>query len=193
MSASKGCKDLARPPPQLAPLDAAGTGGQAPRKDVFRDRYRPRERELLKHHPDPERLRSCREAIATGTPCSLIVPPSGDTVPERMPSSVDLPAPFSPTSAWTSPRSNSRDTSSRARVVPNNLPMPVSSRNSALINSPPASPCRQRRYRRSRRNRSRGYARYGHREWRWWLQYRDLECWRASVCAPGTTVSCGAA
>ncbi len=41
---------------------------------------------------------------------------------------VDLPAPFSPTNAWTDPARTVMETSSRARVAPNDLPMPRTSR-----------------------------------------------------------------
>ena len=42
--------------------------------------------------------------------------------------SVDLPAPFSPTNAWTVPARTATETSSRARVAPKDLPSPRTSR-----------------------------------------------------------------
>src|ERR687898_274133 len=45
--------------------------------------------------------------------------------------SVDLPAPFSPTRAWTSPPRSSNDTSSSARVAPNRLDIPRMARTGA--------------------------------------------------------------
>ena len=54
-------------------------------------------------------------------------PLSGWWTPARILTSVLLPAPFSPTSAWTSPGSSSSETSSSACVAPNRLEMPRSS------------------------------------------------------------------
>src|SRR5437868_10998326 len=45
----------------------------------------------------------------TGFPSSWIAPPSGCTAPVRILISVDFPAPFSPTSACTSPDSSASD------------------------------------------------------------------------------------
>src|SRR5580658_8647589 len=47
--------------------------------------------------------------------------------PARIFPSVDLPAPFSPTSAWIDPRPTVRLTWSRARTPPKDLPMSTSS------------------------------------------------------------------
>ncbi len=51
-----------------------------------------------------------------GRPSISIEPLSGFTSPERMRMSVDFPAPFSPTSAWTSPRRRSSETPCSART-----------------------------------------------------------------------------
>src|SRR3954465_7271697 len=51
----------------------------------------------------------------------LTVPASGRCAPVRIFTSVDLPAPFSPTSAWISAGRTSRDTSSSALIPPNCL------------------------------------------------------------------------
>src|SRR5205823_14879264 len=52
-------------------------------------------------------------------------PASGRIAPLRTFISVDLPAPFSPTRAWTSPRHNSRSTPRSACVGPKCLWMPA--------------------------------------------------------------------
>src|SRR2546429_751963 len=53
-----------------------------------------------------------------------MTPPSGRCTPPRMQISVDLPAPFSPTTAWISPRATSKSTPSSATVAPNRLVTP---------------------------------------------------------------------
>ena len=55
---------------------------------------------------------------STSAPSTSIVPLSGATVPEATFISVDLPAPFSPRRAWTSPAATSSVTSVRARTGP---------------------------------------------------------------------------
>src|SRR3954447_23762074 len=55
---------------------------------------------------------------ATGTPSSSTRPLSGRCTPARILTSVDLPAPFSPTSACASPRRSSIQPSSIARTAP---------------------------------------------------------------------------
>ena len=57
------------------------------------------------------------------SPPTAISPRSGRCTPPRMRTSVDFPAPFSPTSACTSPGSTSNATPSSARVAPNCLLM----------------------------------------------------------------------
>ena len=57
-------------------------------------------------------------------PSTAISPRSGRCTPPRMRTSVDLPAPFSPTSACTSPASTSKSTPSSARVAPKCLDTP---------------------------------------------------------------------
>src|ERR1700685_262444 len=52
-----------------------------------------------------------------------MVPLSGCCAPERILMSVDLPAPFSPSSAWISPGSTSRPASSSAWTPGNRLPI----------------------------------------------------------------------
>src|SRR5215211_820200 len=55
----------------------------------------------------------------TSVPRMRSTPVSGRWTPARILTSVDLPAPFSPTSACTSPRWRAIDTSSSARIAPN--------------------------------------------------------------------------
>jgi hypothetical protein len=55
---------------------------------------------------------------ATATPSMVMVPEVSVTTPAITLVSVDLPAPFSPTSAWISPRRRSKSTSSMAGVPP---------------------------------------------------------------------------
>ena len=59
---------------------------------------------------------SCADRCASaGTPSITSVPASACSAPVMILMSVDLPAPFSPTSACTSPRRKSKDTRSSAR------------------------------------------------------------------------------
>src|SRR5438477_2460006 len=55
-------------------------------------------------------------------------PASGDSAPLRILMSVELPAPFSPTIACTSPACRSNETSRSARAPANDLVMDVASR-----------------------------------------------------------------
>ena len=60
----------------------------------------------------PEPLRGVRAIEASPrSPPNVIVPESGGWAPARILSSVDLPAPFSPSSAWISPGATARSTS----------------------------------------------------------------------------------
>ena len=59
----------------------------------------------------------------TSRPAMRSVPESARSAPVMILMSVDLPAPFSPTSAWTSPGRTSKDTPCRARTAPNDLVM----------------------------------------------------------------------
>src|SRR5262245_19016308 len=53
-----------------------------------------------------------------------MAPRSGRCTPPRMRISVDLPAPFSPTMAWISPKATSKSTPASASVAPNSLLTP---------------------------------------------------------------------
>ena len=64
------------------------------------------------------------ERIVTGLPSIRMLPPSAPWAPERIFIRVDLPAPFSPTSAWISPPATAKSTPSSTRTGPNDLLMP---------------------------------------------------------------------
>ena len=59
----------------------------------------------------PELLRDRRVESSSVRPSKTIAPPSGAVAPEATFISVDFPAPFSPSSACTSPGSTSNETS----------------------------------------------------------------------------------
>src|SRR3954451_5484773 len=61
------------------------------------------------------------ESIVTVLPSIAISPVSARSAPARIFTSVDLPAPFSPTSACTSPACRSSETSSSAWIAPNDF------------------------------------------------------------------------
>src|ERR1700722_1611893 len=58
-----------------------------------------------------------------GAPCQRISPSVGARIPYSILTSEDLPAPFSPSKAWTSPWASSRLTRSLAVKAPNRLVM----------------------------------------------------------------------
>src|SRR5690242_19919105 len=58
---------------------------------------------------------------ATDRPATESVPESAATAPVMILMSVDLPAPFSPMRAWTSPGSNSKETPFSARTPSNDF------------------------------------------------------------------------
>src|SRR4051794_34534421 len=64
---------------------------------------------------------------AISSPRTRIDPASGRSTPHRILISVLLPAPFSPTSAWTSPKSALYAASRGARTPPNDFEMPLAS------------------------------------------------------------------
>src|SRR5215212_11892289 len=67
------------------------------------------------------------ECNSSGSPCKRISPSSGRYSPVRMLDSVVLPAPFSPRSAWTSPRAASKSTWSLATTAGKRLVTPRNS------------------------------------------------------------------
>ena len=75
----------------------------AAHEDVLGDRQVGEERRLLVDDRDARVARPARRAWSNGSPPSVIVPASRRCTPASTLTSVDLPAPFSPTSACTSP------------------------------------------------------------------------------------------
>src|SRR5580704_2452612 len=75
--------------------------------------------------PIPSRSPAFGPSIVTGLPSTSIVPLSAMYAPARIFISVDLPAPFSPTSACTSPAATSKDTPSSARTPGNDFVIAV--------------------------------------------------------------------
>src|SRR5471030_3096773 len=73
------------------------------------------------------------ESFSTRAPLMAISPPSGWCAPVMILMSVDLPAPFSPSSAWTSPACKSNDTPLSARTAPKDLATDESWSRSELI------------------------------------------------------------
>ncbi len=67
----------------------------------------------------------------TGSPSSRIRPESGLCTPANVLTRVDLPAPFSPARACTSPARSSRLTPASARTAPNALLTSTSARTGA--------------------------------------------------------------
>jgi hypothetical protein len=71
--------------------------------------------------------------MAISRPSKTISPLSGVCVPAMHLTSVDLPAPLSPTSAITSPGLTSKSTSVNACTEPKDLVMPRSSRSGVSV------------------------------------------------------------
>src|SRR5512132_1483323 len=71
----------------------------------------------------PLAIASRGEEILTSSPRTRIRPPSAGYIPYSTRIKVDLPAPFSPISAWTSPARSSRSTSSFASTPGKRLVM----------------------------------------------------------------------
>ena len=91
--------------PHLAPRRRSRSrrvGGSA-EEDVLGHREVREQARLLVDDRDPERARGRGAGDRHGFAASSIVPASGAWTPARILTSVLLPAPFSPTSAWTSP------------------------------------------------------------------------------------------
>ena len=106
-------------------VEAAPAGGLGAEHDVLEHGQVVGEHEVLVHHADAggdgvggrgEAHRARRRRV--------IVPSSGFCIPYRIFISVDLPAPFSPTTACTSPGRTTRSTSRLATTPGNRLPMP---------------------------------------------------------------------
>ena len=73
--------------------------------------------------PTPAAIASAVDQPVTSRPFTSMRPRSGVYIPLSTRMSVDLPAPFSPTSAWISPRATSSDAPRLARTGPNDLSM----------------------------------------------------------------------
>src|SRR3569833_1992158 len=87
----------------------------------------------------------------SGCPAIVTVPSAAVSAPETSLMRVDLPAPFSPTRAGTSPGRTSKSTPSSARTPPYRLRMPVSlSSGSLSVMDPPSAPPRALRGGRAR-------------------------------------------
>ena len=71
---------------------------------------------------------SAMDAKATGAPLTRMAPVPGRTCPARIFSSVDFPAPFSPTSAWTSPGATLKSMSCSTRTGPNDFDIPFAAK-----------------------------------------------------------------
>ena len=66
----------------------------------------------------PAALAADGVAKLTSSPSRRMLPASGCTTPATILIRVDLPAPFSPSTAWILPRSQAKSTSSSARTPP---------------------------------------------------------------------------
>src|SRR5947199_1825795 len=72
----------------------------------------------------PAAIASRGLAKSRSSPPTRMTPRSGRCTPPRMRIKVDLPAPFSPTTAWISPNATAKSTPSSAMVAPNRLLTP---------------------------------------------------------------------
>ena len=100
----------------------------APEEQVVDDVEVVAEREVLVHGGDAERGRRpvASASMAPACPRRGLTPSSGGTMPAMVLTSVDLPAPLSPTRATTSPARTSKSTSVSAWTAPNRLLIPRS-------------------------------------------------------------------
>ena len=93
-----------------------------------------KERRLLVDGGDAERAGAAGVHRGDRTwPCTVISPLSGVSAPVMILMRVDLPAPFSPTRAWTSPGRRSNDTPLSARTPAKDLVMEAADRSMAGI------------------------------------------------------------
>ena len=74
--------------------------------------------------PTPRAMASAGDARRVGRPSISISPASGCRWPNAMFISVDLPAPFSPRTTWTSPARTSKSMSALATTAPNRFHIP---------------------------------------------------------------------
>ena len=116
-----------RPLAPLAPADPPPVAARLqPQGDVLGHRQVGEERRLLIDGRDPQRLGPRRVVALDRLPVNLHRPLVGACAPVMILISVDLPAPFSPISAWTSPARRSNETPFRAWTPPKALLIPVS-------------------------------------------------------------------
>ena len=130
---ARPARAAARPaPPAPAPARAAAAGAHLPagrQRDVLRHGQGRHRGEVLVHHADPEAARDARRAGPTrGTPSTAISPASGRTRPYATCIRVVLPAPFSPSSACSSPGVSVKSAPRSACTEPKRLRMPRSAR-----------------------------------------------------------------
>src|SRR5437763_15667399 len=85
----------------------------------------------------PRAIASRGPPIRAGLPLIVMSPESLCTSPYRMFINVDLPAPFSPTSAWISPARTSKSTASRARTPGNDFDSPADVSSASSANAQP--------------------------------------------------------
>src|SRR5581483_3835667 len=76
--------------------------------------------------PSPSRRAAAGDDCRSGWPPIPTTPVSGAVEPLAMPSNVDFPDPFSPTSAWIAPAAHSTCTSRSACTAPNAFETPRS-------------------------------------------------------------------
>src|SRR6185369_6450958 len=81
----------------------------------------------------PPRRASAGERARYGSPRTVIEPLSGWTAPVRILTSVLLPAPLAPISAWTSPALTDRDADRRAATAPYRFAISVAWSNTSGI------------------------------------------------------------
>src|SRR5262245_45354684 len=86
--------------------------------------------------PTPAAIASEVDQPVTSRPFTSLLPPLGAHMPLRTRLSVDLPAPFSPTSEWISPAATSRLAPSFATTGPNRFTISVSLIAGVVIPSP---------------------------------------------------------
>jgi hypothetical protein len=83
--------------------------------------------------PSPAAMASSGPWKERASPSTTISPESGRTRPNRIDISVDLPAPFSPITAWMAPLASTRSMPSFATTAPNLLLIALSSTAAVLI------------------------------------------------------------
>ena len=118
-----------RPVQVTPPHDTPAGRRRSAQEHVLRDREAGDRGQLLEQGRHADRHRppgGTRSAVSV--PSTVTRPESGVTTPAMILISVDLPAPFSPRSAWTSPAATSRWTSSSTTASPYVLRTPSTDR-----------------------------------------------------------------